>query len=128
DSSLLVIDILGLKRLSKKSPSLISLISLSFSEEDSKIWNNLFFKEEVKKIGSKFKIRKSFRVVVMEMIPLFVLLVLLPNTVLLFFKTAFGKYVFIGTFFLWIILLILYYFNSRLSFVEINREYIVKRT
>lgn len=118
DCSVLVIDILGLKKLAQKYPIPISLIQMQFNEKDSAIWKKYIFNSEKKISPLKYKIKKSI---------ILLLIKTLPITVLFLFIFYFVPKFILVLITFWVTFIILFYVKNSLTYIEINREMVVKK-
>lgn len=118
DSGFSVVDILGLKRISRKNPFLVSLIKESLNQEEGEV-----FDSSINNRGTlrhrNLRIFRSFTSILLTHI-----VYILPLFLLLPFKPYLGGVYFI----LWFSLLILRFIYSRFTFIEVSRESVSKKS
>lgn len=126
DSKLLVVDILGLRRLYKKAPFLISLIREVFTEEEKHAFDiSLNNKGDYVRYKS-YKIRTSIYMLFINQFIFFIGTILLG----LLIKSKFdlkNVYYFAGGLF-WLCILISRYLIKSLTFVEITSDLVSKKS
>lgn len=126
NSSILVIDIPGLKKIAQKSPEIISLIKDKLPKPEAESWNRFFFENEIKSRGKYMKIRESLLSIFTKVFPIAVI-----SLAAFFILTKFldlsrqitGIVIFVlfaGYFLVTVIL-------KRMEFIEVNRDSITKR-
>lgn len=118
DCSILVVDILGLKKIAQKNPIIISLIKIQLSDKYESIWEDNILKKEKKVPGYNYIIKKCWLWTFIRVFP--ITLITIGS---LFFLP------FLKVYFILVCALahLLYFLNSRLSYLEINKEIAFKR-
>ncbi|QEN04831.1 hypothetical protein EW093_08985 [Thiospirochaeta perfilievii] len=128
EASLLVIDILGLKRLSRKKPIIPSLIKLQLPEKEAEIWTDTVLKREKVKKELHYKISRSFLWVLKKVLPYAVAIGLLILLSSFFIKDPSFKKVYTIYFICCLLGTALYYLNSKLIFIELDRTIVSKKS
>lgn len=127
DGSLLIVDILGLKKLSKKNPITTSLIKEQLSDEEGKIWDKRVLQREKRSKSISIKIRESFISILIKAGPVFLLFNLLFTLIGAVTKFRYRREVSFIMLSLTFIFVFFYFLFSRLTQIEVSREFVVKR-
>ncbi len=127
ESSILVIDILGLKKMAKKNPVILSLIKLQLTDSETHVWNDSILK--VDKITKKlhFKIKRSFMWSVIKVVPPILALGIVLFVLTIMFKNLNNSLLSVIYLVFSLLSLLIYYLNSKLTYIELNREVAVRK-
>lgn len=125
ESSVLVIDILGLKKLAKRNPILISLIKTQLADQEANLWENSLMRQ--KNLKQNYIFRKSFFWSLLKISPLTIMTIILSLFVNNFVTNSNKGYWVLALLGSSFIVTILYYLNSLLCYIELNKELIIKR-
>lgn len=117
ECKILVIDILGLKKIAHKNPSTIALIKMQFNDDDAIIWDASLLKREKKVAEFSMLVKKSILWTILKTSPLLLLVL-----AVWFLKPGYTPYIIV----LNIVITLISYLNSRLIYLEINREVAIK--
>ncbi len=124
-SSLLSVDIIGLKRLGKKDPVLLSLIKEEMWEDNKKIWDDCFLKSTIKSKNRVLKINRSMRNALKNSFIYFLIIFFIANiTTILFQKSNIVMANFIAGS-LFFLIVFFNYLKYKLEFLEFNSEYAI---
>ncbi|MGL1893773.1 MAG: cyclic nucleotide-binding domain-containing protein [Spirochaetaceae bacterium] len=126
DSSIVVISTLGLKKISKKNPIISSLIKSSLGEYKS-IWENYISKSKSRIESVSYRIKKSLLSVLISSIPLLLMFSLIDFVIFMVFLNGLNFVFFVSLIIIGVFIFLITLVNSRLTFIELNREQIVKR-
>lgn len=117
ESSILVLDIIGLRNLAKRRPDILSLIKLSFGEEESNNWELGVMK------GDYHKKRDFYRFKCSILYNLLIGLLFLPIPIIV--GIFFNKWLLL-TSILWITGIIVSYVHNRMVYIDVNSDFITK--